>query len=145
MGTKSITNDKIEKTSGTYDVDFSISSANQNLAAKVNGTYAVDLSGKAIDYTVNLSSLNLGEELIDNPVNLEIYLNESRMYVLFQNYYENYIYDEIEGLRTLFDTNEQNNVDYVSMINALKTAFQLNPVLTASHRHSRYIFYLHIR
>lgn len=123
MGTKSITNDKIEKTSGTYDVDFSISSADQNLAAKVNGTYAVDLSGKAIDYTINLSSLNLGEELIDNPVNLEIYLNESRMYVLFQNYYENYIYDEIEGLRTLFDTNEQNNVDYVSMINALKTAF----------------------
>lgn len=123
MGTKSITNDKIEKTSGTYDIDFSISSADQNLAAKVNGTYAVDLSGKAIDYTVNLSSLNLGEELIDNPVNLEIYLNESRMYVLFQNYYENYIYDEIEELRTLFDTNEQNNIDYVSMINALKTAF----------------------
>ena len=64
MGTKSITNDKIEKTSGTYDVDFSISSADQNLAAKVNGTYAVDLSGKTIDYTINLSSLNLGEELI---------------------------------------------------------------------------------
>ncbi len=122
MGTKSITNDRIEKSSGAYDIDFSISSTDTNLAAKLNGNYAIDLCSKAIDYTFNLTSLNFGEELIDNPINLEVYLNESRMYVLFQNYYENYIYDEIEGLSTIFDVNEQNNVDYISMINALKSA-----------------------
>lgn len=122
MGTKSITNDRIEKSSGTYDIDFSISSNGINLAAKLNGNYAVDLSNKAMDYTFNLTSLNFGEELIDNPINLEVYLNESRMYVLFQNYYENYIYDEVEGLSTIFDVNEQNNIDYISMINAVKSA-----------------------
>lgn len=123
MGTKSITNDRIEKSSGTYDIDFSISSNGINLAAKLNGNYAVDLSNKAMDYTFNLTSLNFGEELIDNPINLEVYLNESRMYVLFQNYYENYIYDEVEGLSTIFDVNEQNNIDYISMINAVQSAF----------------------
>lgn len=123
MGTKSITNDRIEKSSGTYDIGFSISSNGINLAAKLNGNYAVDLSNKAMDYTFNLTSLNFGEELIDNPINLEVYLNESRMYVLFQNYYENYIYDEVEGLSTIFDVNEQNNIDYISMINAVQSAF----------------------
>lgn len=120
--TKSLKNDVIDKSSGTYDLSLNVSSKEDNMSLKVDGTYAVDLSGKAMDYTVNLSSLNLGEELIDNPVNLELYLNESRVYVLLQNYFDNYIYDEVDGLSTLFDANEQNNVDYVSLVNAIKVA-----------------------
>lgn len=120
--TKSLKNDVIDKSSGTYDLSLNVSSKEDNMSLKVDGTYAVDLSGKAMDYTVNLSSLNLGEELIDNPVNLELYLNESRVYVLLQNYFDNYIYDEVDGLSTLFDANEQNNVDYVSLVNASKVA-----------------------
>lgn len=122
MKTKSLKNDAIDKSSGTYDIGMSISSPDQSLSFKVDGTYAVDLSGKAMDYTVNLTSLNLGEELIDNPVNLEFYLNESRVYVLLQNYFDSYVYDEVPGLDTIFQVNEQNNIDYVSMINALKSA-----------------------
>lgn len=120
--TKSLKNDVIERTSGTYDISLGISSEEDNISVKMDGNYAVDLSGKAMDYTLNLTSLNLGEELIDSPINLELYLNESRAYVLLQNYFDSYIYDEVEGLSTIFDVNEQNNVDYVSIINALKVA-----------------------
>lgn len=120
--TKSLKNDVINKSSGTYDLSLSVSSKENNMSLKADGTYAVDLSGKAMDYTVNLSSLNLGEELIDTPVNLELYLNESRIYVLLQNYFDNYIYDEVDGLSTIFDANEQNNVDYVSVVNAIRVS-----------------------
>ncbi len=118
--TKSLKNDVINKSSGTYDLSLTVSSKENNMSIKADGTYAVDLSGKAMDYTVNLSSLNLGEELIDTPINLELYLNESRIYVLLQNYFDNYIYDEVDGLSTIFDANEQNNVDYVSVVNAIR-------------------------
>lgn len=120
---RSINNDVIDKTSGSYDIDLQVSYSDSNILAKANGTYATDLSGKAIDFTFNLNSLNIGEELIDTPINLEVYLNESRAYVLFQNFYENYIYQDVEGLQTIFEANEQNNIDYMSMISALKVAF----------------------
>lgn len=120
--TRSLKNDVIEKSSGTYELALNVSSTDANLGVKADGKYAVDLAGKAVDYTINLTSLNLGEELIDKPINLELYLNESRIYVLLQNYFDNYIYDEVEGLSQIFDATEQNNIDYVSLLNAGRVA-----------------------
>lgn len=123
MKTKSLKNETIEKTSGSYDISLGISSSDTSMSFKADGNYSVDLNAKAVDYTLNLTSLNIGEELIDDPINLEFYLNDSRIYVLLQNYFDDYIYDEVEGLDSIFDVIEQNNIDYVSVINDVKLAF----------------------
>ncbi len=118
-----IKNDTINKTSGTYALEIGVSYADKNIDSKIKGTYATDLKASSLDLTVDLESLNMPDAMINSPVNLEFYYNDSKMYVLFQNFYDNYIYDEVLGLDDLFDTIKKNDINYLTMINGIKAAF----------------------
>lgn len=120
--TRSLNNDTIEKSSGNYNIDLNVSYADTNIGGKLTGTYATDLTSKALDLTVNLESLNIGEELIDSPINVELYYSDAKIYYLLQNFYENYIYEEFPEFEQIFDSIEQNNINYMTLINGVKTA-----------------------
>ena len=87
-----------------------------------------------MDYTLNISKLNMkseGEdlELIDkDPLKLELYTAESKAYILLENFYENYIYSDIEGYDSLFEGIEQNDINYTlilqGFINAIKSGLK---------------------
>ncbi|MDE5630065.1 MAG: hypothetical protein K2I70_00545, partial [Bacilli bacterium] len=94
--------EKIEAKSGTYDIGFSLVAGDDSIDGKIDGKYAYDLEKKIMDYSLNISKLDMkmeGEDLqlIDKePLKLELYTAESRAYVLLENFYENYIYSDIE-------------------------------------------------
>lgn len=121
----SINNEVIDKSSGSYILDLNVSYADKAFGGKVNGIYKTDLKAKALDFTLNVESLNIGQELIDtgNPLNLELYLADSKMYILLQNFYENYIYQEMPELDSLFDALKENDINYNAIITGISNAF----------------------
>lgn len=122
--------EKVESKSGTYDIGVSFSYGDTSIDGKVDGKYAYDLEKKIIDYTLNISKLDMksdGEELklIDkDPLKLELYTAESKAYVLLENFYENYIYSNIEGYDSLFDGIEQNDINYTVILQGYINAFK---------------------
>lgn len=120
--TNSVKNDAIEKSSGKYNVDVKLSYGDTTMSGALKGTYAVDLENKIMDYTFDLESLNLGEELLPQPLNVELYLNDSKAYVLLENFYENYIYTDFPEFDEMLSSIEQNDIDYAIIINAVKNA-----------------------
>ncbi|MDE6141399.1 MAG: hypothetical protein K2G03_02240, partial [Bacilli bacterium] len=126
--------EKIEAKSGTYDIGFSLVAGDDSIDGKIDGKYAYDLEKKIMDYSLNISKLDMkmeGEDLqlIDKePLKLELYTAESRAYVLLENFYENYIYSDIEEYDSLFDGIEQNDINYTLIlqgyINAIKAGLK---------------------
>lgn len=122
--TNGIKNENVELGSGSYTIDATIGADDQQFGFALNGKYAFDLSKKLVDTTVNVESLNLGQELLEEELNLEVYLYDSKMYLLFQNFFEKYISYPIEGYDELFSGVEQNDINYALIINAYKTAIK---------------------
>lgn len=120
--TSNLRNENVDKASGTYNVDLSIDYNDESIKTKIDGTYARDLSAGAIDLTSNVQSFIKGEELLNNPINFEIYYNDSKIYVLLENFFDMYIYDEFDGLDTYFESIEQNNINYVDLVSSVKRA-----------------------
>lgn len=126
--------EKIETKSGTYDIGLSFSYGDTSFDGKIDGTYAYDLEKRIMDYTLSVSKLDMkaeGEELklIDNdPLKIKLYTAESKAYVLLENFYENYIYSDIDGYDSLFDGIEQNDINYTIIlqgyINAIKSGLK---------------------
>lgn len=126
--------DKVESKSGTFDLGFSFDYDKTSFNGKVDGKYAYDLEKKIMDYGINISTLDMkndGEELklIDkDPLKLELYTADSKAYILLENFYENYIYSDIEGYDDLFNGIEQNDINYTLIvqggINAIKSGLK---------------------
>lgn len=126
--------EKVETKSGTYDIGLSLSYGDTSFEGNLDGKYAYDLEKRIMDYTLNITKLNMkadGEnlELIDkDPLKLELYTAESKAYFLLENFYENYIYSDIEGYDSLFDGIEQNDINYTLIlqgyINAIKAGLK---------------------
>lgn len=122
--TSSISNETIEKTSGTYDLDVSLSSDEVNATAKIKGSYKRDLDAKKIDFTMDLEKLNLGEDLITSPINIELYYGDSNIYVLLQNFYSDYIYEEVPMFDEYFNSIQQNDINYQLIITGIESAIE---------------------
>lgn len=117
-----MSNENFEVSSGTYNMKFDVSTSSEKMGAKISGKYATDLSKKLIDYTINVDSLNIGEELLDESLNVELYMNENKIYVLLQNFYDKYIYTDLDTDFLLGI--EQNDINYKLMINNFKAALK---------------------
>ncbi len=120
--TSTLKNETIDKTSGSYVMDLNIDYNDEAIKTKMSGTYARDLSSGILDLTLNLENFTKGEELLNNPINVEFYYNDSKIYVLLENFFDMYIYDEYSELKTYFEAIEQNSINYVTLINTLKRA-----------------------
>ncbi len=126
--------EKIEAKSGTFDLSLAFDYDTTSISGKIDGRYAYDLEKKIMDYGINISSLNMkndGEdlELIDKePLKLKLYTADAKAYVLLENFYENYIYSDIEQYDELFDGIEQNDINYTvilqGIINAIKSGLK---------------------
>lgn len=130
--TQTLKNEGIDKASGTYQLDLNVDYNDEAIKAKLDGTYARDLSSGMLDITANVQSLVKGEELLNSPLNLEIYYNEAKVYVLLENFFDMYIYDEYKELDNYFDAIKQNNISYVNLISTLKRAINAGIVNMSS-------------
>jgi len=120
--TKTLTNDNIEASSGSYEATINVTHDDEKFETTMSGTYAKDLVAGAYDLTINLNSLYNNEDMITSPLNFELYYNDSKVYVLLQNFYENYIYDEIDDTYDYSNQISQNDISYLNIVSALKTA-----------------------
>lgn len=117
--TKNYSNDIITKSSGSYNVDGSLTIDDANYQATFDGTYAYDLSKKIADIKLNVSKLNIeGQDLIPSPLNLETYINDKKAYILVSNFYDKYISTDID---TESMVNTKENVNYQLIISNLKS------------------------
>lgn len=120
-----VKNENIELASGKYSLEGSLEVEGEKYTVKLNGLYAVDLPNGVLDYTLNAESLNMGEEIFDaGPVNLELYVADSNVYILLQNFYDKYIYSEVEGMDQIFDSIQQNDINYQTIIVGFRDAIK---------------------
>lgn len=119
-------NQTLTQASGKYSLSGELTEGGQNASAKLSGIYAYDVDKKIMDYTFNIEKLNMeGTELIDkDPLNIELYLADSNVYVLLQNFYDKYIYTEVEGLDQIFESLKENDVDYKKILEGIKAAMK---------------------
>lgn len=121
----SIKNEEIELGSGSYELSASISSNDTTVSTKLNGMYAIDINNKIADYTLNIESLQFGQELLDaGELNFELYAEGDRIYFLLQNFYDKYIYVDTEGVfvQEENDKEEEIEIDYQKLVIALRDA-----------------------
>ena len=126
--TSSIKNETVNLASGTYKINANASSEGTEMSAKLNGKYAYDLENKLINVTLTAEEINMGDELKlipeGNALNLELYTYDSKAYILLKNFYENYIYSDIEGYDELFKSIKETDINYQLIINSYKNAIK---------------------
>ena len=116
---KQFNNSKVQTNSGEYKLDVQIDRSNKKYGITTEGKFAYDLT-KSIDLTTNISSINYGEELLDNKqLNLELYINDSKLYFNPQNFLDKYIYTDFEGFNTYRSNISQNNIAYNLLVKNL--------------------------
>lgn len=119
--TNRVQSEVVTKASGSYTIDAKVNAGEQEFSTKMNGKYAYDWKNKIEDATLNIESLNLGTELLADDLNVELYLKDSKIYVLLQNFYDKYIFTEVEGLDKLFDSLSA-DINYRLILNTYKNA-----------------------
>ena len=97
----SINNSKFEEGSGTYKLSYSSSKNDDKFSINANGKYAYNLPSKKIDVIANITSINHNQELLDNELNVELYLESNRAYFLMQNFKNDYVYTDIDNSYTV--------------------------------------------
>jgi len=136
----SVKNNKVQTNSGEYTLSVKVDRSDKKYGIETSGKYAYDLT-KSIDVTTNISQINFGEELLDSKeLNLEVYLNESKVYLNLQNFLEKYIYTEFAGFNKIKSQISQNNISYILLVKnpikdiskALKTISKKQEIGTSS-------------
>lgn len=122
-----IKNDTTQKNNGDYKLNIKIDENEKQYGLVAEGKFAYDLS-RLVDITANISSIKYGEELIEkDPISLELYLNDSKVYFNFQNFLDKYIYTDFDNLTEYKHNIAQNDVLYnlisSSFIQSLSDSF----------------------
>ena len=95
--TNSISSDDFVNGSGSYEIKYSHGNENNNISFNIDGKYGYDIKKQRIDLIANIKSFKKNnEDLLDEELNTELYLNESRVYFLMQNFNDNYIYMDVK-------------------------------------------------
>ena len=114
-----IKNDTFVKNNGDYKIDLSIVENDKQYETNIDGKFSYNL-GQLIDLTANINKLKYGEDLIDkDPLNIELYLNDSKAYLNFQNLYEKYIYVDFDSLNEYKNNISQNDIAYTVIFKEL--------------------------
>lgn len=121
--TSKMKNESVELSSGKYSIDGGITADDENISFDVDGTYGVDLKNKILDLTLNANSVKVGEEMLPDPLNVEVYLNDSKAYILLQNFFDKYIYSEFPQMEEMFESLGKNDINYVALVRGVENAF----------------------
>lgn len=120
--TEKVKQEKIELSSGKYELTLKAESNGEELSTKLNGTYGVDLKNKILDYTINVSSLNMNQELLPSELNLELYANDDKLYLYAKNFYDKYIYMDLPEMNEIFEELAKEDKDYTDIVNGINDA-----------------------
>ena len=115
-------NDSVEKASGNMSVDGKVSVGSTSYSASLEAKYGVDMLEKLINFDITLNNLNVGMELLDEPLHVNTYIADSKVYALFSNFYDNYVHTNVEGIDEIFNVVEQNDIDYKVIIDGIREA-----------------------
>lgn len=115
-------NDKVEKASGNMSIDGKVSVGSTSYSASLDAKYGVDMLEKLINFDMTLNNLNVGMELLDEPLHVNTYITDSKVYALFSNFYDKYIHTNVEGMDEIFNVVEQNDIDYKVVVDGFKEA-----------------------
>lgn len=114
-----IKNDTFVKNNGDYKVDLTVVENDKQYGTTIDGKFSYNL-GQLIDLTANVTKLKYGDDLIDkDPMNFELYLNDSKAYFNFQNLYEKYIYVDFDSLTEIKHNISQNDIVYTVLFKQL--------------------------
>lgn len=119
-----VTTENVEKSSGKFTVDGKISFDSQTYSAKLTSNYGIDLTNKLINLDMSLENLNIGMDIIDEPLKVNTYLTDDRIYFLLSNFYDKYIYSDVDGINEIFDAVEQNDINYQVILNGVRDAIK---------------------
>lgn len=119
-----VSTEKVEKSSGKFSIDGKISFDNQTYDAKLSANYGIDLTDKLINLDMSLDNLNIGMELLDEPLKINSYVTDSKVYLLFSNFYDKFIYTNVDGVEKIFDAVEQNDISYQIMLDGIRDAIK---------------------
>lgn len=122
--TNNISNETVKVSSGKYDVNMSLNDGKNNYSAKLNGSYGVDIDKKIMNYKINVESINVGQELIPHPLKVEMYSIDSKLYFLLENFYDKYIYYDVDGMEDFYTSLKENDINYQLIIQTNKNAFK---------------------
>lgn len=115
-------NDNLEKASGNMSVDGKVSVGSTSYSASFDAKYGVDMLEKLINFDITLNNLNIGMELLDEPLHVNTYIENSKVYALFSNFYDKYVYTNVDGMDEIFNVVEQNDIDYKVVVDGFKEA-----------------------
>lgn len=110
----SIKNSSFEEGSGNYKLNYSSAKNADEFKLNVEGKYAYNLPNKKVDIISNYKSIYRNQELLDDELNVELYLENNRAYFLLQNFKDDYVYTDIDNsynvikdIETRFDKPEE--------------------------------------
>jgi hypothetical protein len=138
--TTTLNNTKIENGTGSYIVRYTSNANNDELSFNIEGKYGYDLPNKKIDVIANIKNYNHNGELLDDELNTELYLENSRAYLLLQNFDTKYYYTEIADSKKTIDDIESrfNDPDKLLLFNLVNTLYN-NGLEAFSKDYPKYI------
>lgn len=114
------------KASGNVTFKTDIIVDKDSFKGTLEGKYAYDFKQKLVDLSVTLAEANYNDTSFigTDPLKVQAYLYDKKAYILFLNFYENYIYDTIDNYDELFDSIFKEDVQYQVILNGMKNALK---------------------
>lgn len=134
---KNSSNEAISKKSGTYDISASIKSGQDTTSVSFDGSYQYDLAKDLLDLKLNIKDITAaGTKYIPSPLNLEMYMKDTKAYLLVSNFYDKYISFDVSKISSTVTTQSNDEeVNYQLLIINLKNVIK-STVNTASKTQS---------
>lgn len=107
---------------GTYELDATIKENTDKYGVKLSGSYGYSM-GDYVQINGNISSIVSNDELLGkNPIKYYFYIYDSKLYVRFEDLYENFIHTDFPLLDG-FDSNfRQNSIDFAVLQSSIHSA-----------------------
>ena len=113
-----------EKRIGTFDLEVNVTQNTEKYGLHTSGSYGYDLASY-MQINGEVDKVISGEELLDkDSIKYYFYINDSKIYVKFEDLFEKFIYTDFEYLDEFFSNINQNDVAYevayAQFVSALK-------------------------
>ena len=107
---------------GTYEIDATIKENTDKYGTKISGSYGYSM-GDYIQVNGNVSSIVSNDELLGkNPIKYYFYVNDSKLYIRFEDLYENFIHTDFLLLDKFNSNFRQNSIDFAVLQSSVHSA-----------------------
>ncbi len=107
---------------GTYEIDATVKENTDIYGTKINGSYGYSM-GDYVQVNGNVSSIVENDELLGkNPIKYYFYINDSKIYIKFEDLYENFIHTDFPLLDEFNSNFRQNSIDFAVLQSSIYSA-----------------------